>query len=201
MTKKKQEIVEKSLELIHSQGYGNTSLREILHAAGVGKGQFYYYFESKEELGLAILQRSFANWRQDVVHDIFHGAGSAEEKITAMLDYTVQCHAKNQAMHGCIFGNLAIELSENNEKFRIALQEVFDCWSDELAVQLAVLSNRPPLLLEHDCKVLARNIVGMLEGGILMMKNQQDIHVLTAMTKMIKEMLGIAKVTNGGTVL
>jgi TetR/AcrR family transcriptional repressor of nem operon len=198
MTDKKMEIVEKSLALIHSQGYGNTSLRDILTAAGVGKGQFYYYFESKEELGLAILQYSFENWRQNVVQRIFHGEGSAAEKILAMLDYTVQCHAKNQAQHGCIFGNLAVELSENNEKFRLALKEVFDCWSQELAIQLEHLTWQNPLITKQDPQVLARNIVGMLEGGILLMKNQQNLEILLSMTKLIEEMLGIADVHDGG---
>ncbi len=38
-------------------GYNHTSLDDVLRESGVGKGNFYYHFKSKEDLGYAILDR------------------------------------------------------------------------------------------------------------------------------------------------
>src|SRR5436309_7605068 len=52
-------ILEAASRLIHVHGYNHTSLDDVLRESGVGKGNFYYHFKSKEELGYAILdQRS-----------------------------------------------------------------------------------------------------------------------------------------------
>ena len=50
--------------LLH--GYNHTGLNEILAEAGVPKGSFYYYFTSKEDFGLQVLDQFAA--RSDDLH-------------------------------------------------------------------------------------------------------------------------------------
>ena len=49
-TKKKQEIVEISKNLINEKGVNNVSIRDIVKSVGMAQGLFYYYFKSKEEI-------------------------------------------------------------------------------------------------------------------------------------------------------
>src|SRR4029434_8589131 len=51
------QILDAAGRLIHLQGYHCTSLDDVLRESGVGKGNFYYYFKSKEDLGYAIIDR------------------------------------------------------------------------------------------------------------------------------------------------
>src|SRR5229473_3315149 len=51
------QILDAASRLIHLQGYHCTSLDDVLRESGVGKGNFYYYFKSKEDLGYAIIER------------------------------------------------------------------------------------------------------------------------------------------------
>ena len=44
------QILNAAARLIHIQGYQSTSLDDVLRESGVGKGNFYYYFKSKEDL-------------------------------------------------------------------------------------------------------------------------------------------------------
>src|SRR5438034_7164269 len=50
-------IVDAASRLMHVNGYNNTPLDDVLRESGVGKGNFYHYFKSKEDLGYAILDR------------------------------------------------------------------------------------------------------------------------------------------------
>ena len=51
----KDKITETAYELFRSFGYNGTSIDMLIKTAGVSKSNFYYYFESKEELALKIL--------------------------------------------------------------------------------------------------------------------------------------------------
>ena len=46
---KKQELTKIAYKLFLTKGYENTSIDEIIKEAGIAKGTYYYYFESKEE--------------------------------------------------------------------------------------------------------------------------------------------------------
>ena len=54
-TNTKEEILEAACRLMSLRGFHRTSLEDILRESRVGKGNFYYYFRSKEELGYAVL--------------------------------------------------------------------------------------------------------------------------------------------------
>ena len=48
------QILDAASRLIYLRGYHCTSLDDVLRESGIGKGNFYYYFRSKEELGFAM---------------------------------------------------------------------------------------------------------------------------------------------------
>ena len=52
---KKDRIIEKSMELFKENGYHATKVEEITKALGISKGNFYTYFNSKEEVLYEIL--------------------------------------------------------------------------------------------------------------------------------------------------
>ncbi len=47
--RRKQELLKIAYDLFLSKGYENTSVDEIIDAAGIAKGTYYYYFQSKEQ--------------------------------------------------------------------------------------------------------------------------------------------------------
>jgi TetR/AcrR family transcriptional regulator len=50
-----QALIEVALEAFIDKGYEQASINAILQAAGMSKGQFYYHFENKEDLYLALI--------------------------------------------------------------------------------------------------------------------------------------------------
>ena len=51
----KARILEVGGEIAHQKGYHNTGIQEVLNAAGVPKGSFYFYFKNKEDFGLQLI--------------------------------------------------------------------------------------------------------------------------------------------------
>lgn len=55
-----EEIVDAAAHLIAQKGFAETSVAEICEHVGIGKGGLYYYIDSKDDLFLAIQERSMA---------------------------------------------------------------------------------------------------------------------------------------------
>ena len=53
--KRRRELLEIAYRMFLSQGYENTSVDEIIEAAGIAKGTYYYYFQSKEQMLEAVI--------------------------------------------------------------------------------------------------------------------------------------------------
>jgi AcrR family transcriptional regulator len=61
---RRQQILDESARLFAERGYHPTSVAEIVDSLGVGKGVFYWYFESKDDLFLEILASSSQELRR-----------------------------------------------------------------------------------------------------------------------------------------
>lgn len=72
----KEKLIAAARELIYRQGYNNTSIRDILLAANAGKGQLYYYFDSKKSIGLAVIKENIAIWQKELFEGILAPARS-----------------------------------------------------------------------------------------------------------------------------
>lgn len=191
MSDKRQEIIKVAALLMQSKGYENTKISEILEAAQIGKGQFYYYFSSKRELGLEVLDYFFASFNSELLENILSCQKSPEIRFNEMLEWVVENQKSMKARCGCVFGNFAIEMSEHDEGFRKKVREVFEIWIEKLKLVLAAMIRSSDTVDSFELDRLAQGIVALLEGGILMMKNKQDINVLKNVAELARALVNI----------
>ena len=171
---KKQEIISIAREVIHSKGYHATSISDILHAAKIGKGQFYHYFSSKYDLGLAVVEDLITEWDQTLISDILQSTDEPKSKLNKMFDWAINSHAEMEKKSGCPLGNLAIELSEHEEEFRVKINQFFHRWIGAVEEILEEMIKKNQLDSTIDAKKSAQAIIALIEGGILLIKNEQE---------------------------
>lgn len=172
-------ILDAATRLMHLQGYQATSLDDVLRESGVGKGNFYYQFKSKEELGYAILDQVIASFLERTLEPCFSDPSTPQlAQIRCFLRRVLAAQRERNCVGGCALGNLASELSDVHEGFRARLFGVFSAWRERLTGVLADAqvsgSVRP------DCRpeAVAQFLVASLEGAILMTKLTRDIVVM-----------------------
>ncbi|RLL48467.1 TetR/AcrR family transcriptional regulator [Oceanobacillus piezotolerans] len=178
MSSKKQGIILISREVIHSKGYQATSVSDIMEAAKIGKGQFYHYFQSKHDLGLAVVEDLVKDWEEQLIIGILNTSNDPVTKLQRMLQWAETSHAEMEIKYGCAMGNLAIEMSTQDEEFRIKINEFFNHWINSVADILTEMMENHQLDQSINPKKDAESIVAMIEGGILLMVSQQNIQVL-----------------------
>src|SRR5882762_8469153 len=136
-------IVEAASRLIHVHGYNHTSLDDVLRESGVGKGNFYYYFKSKEDLGYAILDQIIGSFLERTLEPCFSDPeGPALGQIQCFLDRLLETQRARNCVGGCPLGNLASELSDVHEGFRERLASVFATWRERLTEVLRIAQSR-----------------------------------------------------------
>jgi TetR/AcrR family transcriptional repressor of nem operon len=172
-------LLRAAARLMHLQGYQATSLDDVLRESGVGKGNFYYYFKSKEELGYAILDQIIAAFLDRTLGPCFSDpAGDPVAQIRCFLDRVLEAQRARNCVGGCPLGNLASELSDVHEGFRTRLAVVFSAWRDRLTEALEEARSRGRVTAECRPAVVAQFLVASLEGAILMTKVSKDIAVM-----------------------
>lgn len=73
-----------ALGLFHQNGYPTTTVQQIVEEAGVTKGAFYYYFDSKEEI-LKDLHDEFLNDELRRAHNVVGQALPAEQTLRLLI--------------------------------------------------------------------------------------------------------------------
>lgn len=76
------DVMRAAVELFSTQGYANTSVQQIVEAAGVTKGAMYHYFESKDDLLFGIYE-SLLSLQKSRLDDIIARGGSVGAVLRA----------------------------------------------------------------------------------------------------------------------
>jgi TetR/AcrR family transcriptional repressor of nem operon len=111
--KLKERIIEESLKLFSVKGYTNTSTTDIIEAAGTSKGGFYNHFKSKEQLFREMLSTARKIWRERNLYKIDDEPRPLLKIQKLLENYRDRYLADSKNFPGgCIFVNLAVELSD-----------------------------------------------------------------------------------------
>jgi TetR/AcrR family transcriptional repressor of nem operon len=122
----KERIIEESLKLFSVKGYMSTSTTDIIEAAGTSKGGFYNHFKSKEQLFYEILSAARKIWRERNLYGIDDAVRPLAKIIKLLENYRDRYLADSKNFPGgCIFVNLAVELSDQSPHLAKEVNEGF----------------------------------------------------------------------------
>lgn len=182
-------ILATAREMFHGRSYADVGIQEICEGAKVQKGSFYHFFPSKRDLALAVIDDMADDWAHGFVAEAFDQNLPPVERLDYMIDaaYYWQKAAKDieGRMPGCLFGNLALEMSTRDEVMRAKLNAVFEKAKDKFRVTLdeAVAAGT---LAPMNTEDTATAMLAFLEGIILLAKSLNDPDVILRLGPAIK---------------
>ena len=129
MTKNTREkLVQTAQDLIGASSYASVGVAEMCKRAGVNKGSFYHFFESKEEIALEALNEC-SKEHEGILDDIFSADKSANEQLDAFIDcfysHQLEDYEKNGKVLGCPAVNLGSEMATQNQHFCDSVHDIF----------------------------------------------------------------------------
>ncbi|WP_243368580.1 TetR/AcrR family transcriptional regulator [Fundidesulfovibrio soli] len=166
----RQEIIEAAAQLIHKQGYTATGIKEIVEAAKVPKGSFYFYFPSKEALGLALVEHYCESVRSGWEPVLADASVPPLERLRALFLARMKPKEDSGYALGCPIGGLAQEMSSLSAPLRERLRKALDGLTAMVRSLLDEAAREGQLPQGLDPAATAAFIVDAWEGSLLRMK-------------------------------
>ncbi|MGD2086344.1 MAG: TetR family transcriptional regulator C-terminal domain-containing protein [Candidatus Aminicenantes bacterium] len=187
---KKIELLEKGAQIIHHKGFNNTGINEILEAARVPKGSFYFYFKSKEEFGLQVIDFLMAgNFITAADHHLAAPGIPYLEKFKNFFDGFLEYFEKNDYIGGCPIGNFALEMADLNKNFRLKLKKALADMTEKVALFLVKAKENGELPPGFDTEATAEFILNSWEGALMRLKVEKSSAPMHLFYKIVFENL------------
>jgi AcrR family transcriptional regulator len=164
-------IIEAADQLFYVQGYNATSFSDIAREAGLPRGNFYYYFKTKDDILNSVLGH-----RMTVVQGWLtqcEAQGGPREQIIALLELLGR-NAEDIARYGCPLGTLNSELGKQQPELQAQAAQLFRTVVDWLTGRCEALV---PGTDARDC---ALQIVSRSQGAALLAQVYADPLILRA---------------------
>lgn len=187
----KERLIASVLELVSTRSYANVGVQELCEYAGAKKGSFYYFFKSKQELMLEALEHQAQAVNNIILIPALNSKLAPLERIEQIFELTYQYQTslkeKTERVGGCFFGNLALELSTQDEIIRHRLDRIFSR-QIKLIKQCLEETVTTGYLSEIDIQLTAEAILAYWQGAIMFAKVRNEPKVLKALAKGAKEL-------------
>jgi TetR/AcrR family transcriptional repressor of nem operon len=125
----KQRLMDAVLELIWTGSYGTTTIDQICEKAGVKKGSFYYFFESKAQLAAEAFDDSWQARRIEL-DGIFSATVPPMERLKKYCDFAYQVQQEIKAKYGRVLGcpqfSLGCEVCTQEQVLQEKVQRMLD---------------------------------------------------------------------------
>ena len=164
---KKEKLLSAARQLFHDQGFANTTLSVIAKASGVPLGNVYYYFKTKQELILAVIDQKkreydnmFELWSKEKPKQ---GLTNYIERYEQTADVISDC--------GCPDGGLSLELNKESSILSEQANQLF-------TKQLEWITERFSEIGRKDSRKLALHMMTSLQGSSLLSASLKDKKIL-----------------------
>lgn len=175
----KAKLLDTALELIWHKSYGSVSVDDICKAAGVHKGSFYHFFDSKLALTVAAFE-TFWEGKRAVMEEAFSPKLKPVERLKrySSLIYRWQKEQveKTGFVPGCPFAACGSELGSQEERVRQSIQNIFDSYSGYFKRLLADAGIKQELI--HP---MAEEMMAYVEGVIQQAAFHNDVELIQRM--------------------
>ncbi len=186
----KQRIIEAANDLFYHQGFNQTSFTEIAEAADFPRGNFYYYFRTKEELLKEVIL-----FRCEVMRDMlkYWDEQSSDpcirlQNLATMLEQS----REDIVRYGCPLGTLTAELGKTQEVLKEEAMEMFNIIVDWSEIQLQAMG------YGEQSRQLAKHLMARIQGITTIAYAYQDSdYAVFEVEKLRSEIQGLCRKENG----
>jgi TetR/AcrR family transcriptional regulator, transcriptional repressor for nem operon len=186
-TDTKSRLLKAGAGIVLQKGFFNTGLAEVLEKAKVPKGSFYFYFKSKEDFGLQLIDL-FAGYLDANAQGFYRNEKlSPLEKVRQLFNWQAESFQKMDYKGGCPIGNLSLEMGDRNPDFRKKLNQVFIDIKKNIAAHLDQAKRQGTIPDSIDVEETTDFILNSWEGTLMQMKVSKSIIPYQTFDRMVFE--------------
>ncbi len=190
----KQRLMDAVTELIWTGSYGATTVDQICDRAGVQKGSFYYFFDSKAALAEAALRAGWDDYRTNLDRT-FSPTVPPLQRLERYCDLGYEEQEALKKKHGYVLGcpicSLGAEVSTQEAGLRRLIREIMN--QSRLYLETAIRdAHAAGVARAPDAAAMAHIVYAYLEGLMIEARIQNDLQLLGGMFAGVRTILGAA---------
>jgi AcrR family transcriptional regulator len=152
----REHIVDAADDLFYRQGFEHTSFSDIADAVQISRGNFYYYFKTKDEILDTVINERLANTQKMLERWEVEGE-TPEDRIRSFI-FILIANRADIKRYGCPVGTLCSELAKLNHASQDEANKLFTLFRTWLRRQFALLGR-------EDADELAMHLLARSQGA------------------------------------
>lgn len=185
----RQNLLDISRQLMMSKGYNATTVEEICKMANVTKGAFFYYFKTKEEIGIATLNEYWTSRQRQFTSAGWLDEAQPLQQIEGFLGVVAQVFMQDPYGYACLAGSFTQELADTNPMFQGLVADLFGKWAEQIKPVLQAAKEGAKDQKQIDVDLLADHIIVVIEGALILAQARQDPSVIAQHLTMLNAYL------------
>lgn len=178
--------------IIGAKGYAAVGLTEILSAADVPKGSFYYYFKSKDAFGEALLNQYFEDYLAEIDKTLFSNDKPMADSLMKYWSNWKDTQESFDCQGKCLAVKLGAEVSDLSEAMRLALKSGTAKIIEHLEHAIKAGISDGSIKMDTEANMLANNLYQLWLGASLMAKITRTKKPLENAMTMTKSLLNLS---------
>lgn len=167
-------ILDAGQRTIAHKGWAAVGLTEILKAAGVPKGSFYYYFGSKDAFGEAMMVDYFTEYLADMDRIFAQPERSAADRLMEYWESWRATQSLDDCQGKCLAVKLGAEVADLSEPLRLALKEGTTSITKRIEKMIDAGLEDGSLSIDTNPPVVAQTLYDLWLGASVMAKIQRN---------------------------
>jgi TetR/AcrR family transcriptional repressor of nem operon len=177
-------LLEAAMHLFWEKSYADTAVAEILERADANSGSFYYFFKSKGDLLLAVLERYVTMLPSAILEPAFSKTEDPIERIFAILGGYRAALIETGCTFGCPIGKLSLEIGGEQIGIHRKIAENFANWAEAVRQCLESAAGRLPR--DTDMKALSQFVLAVMEGGVMQARSHRSLEPFDAAVSQLR---------------
>ena len=189
----RERLFEEGLRAFLAHGYNGTGIMEVVARAGVPKGSFYNYFDSKEQFAALLIER-YTDLLLARMDAVTAGSGADPlETLRRLFNAEAAFHAKQGVEAGCLLCNLGAEIGGQSALCQAAVRRALAERQTRLATLLEAARKSGQVRQDIAAPELAQSLMDAWNGALIRMKAEGSLQPLARFTKIHLETLQAKK--------
>lgn len=182
-------ILNVARQILPRRGFAAVGINEILTAAGVPKGSFYHFFDSKEAFGEAVMRAYYADYLADMDRILAEPGLTAVQRLLNYWQHWREMQSVNECQGRCLTVKLGAEVSDLSESMRLALLEGTTAMVGRLERTITAGLEDGSLTIDGTARDTAQALYDMWLGASLIVKIRRDTNPFDTTMTVTRQLL------------
>lgn len=174
----RRKLIETTVSMMLRQGFTATTVDQICAEAGLTKGSFFHYFETKEAIGHAALE-----WWSQMGTALYEPAwknpsATPLEQIHRLFDIMIGFTERPGEPVVCLVGMLSQEMAAANPALRESCSSHLNTWTENVCKMLVQAKAMQTPRVDFNPDEVAWFLNSLWQGSMLIAKTQQDPQII-----------------------